>query len=407
MATPILMPALSPTMTHGNLVKWYKKEGDSIKSGMILADIETDKATMEIEAIDEGILGKIIIQEGSQSVPVQSVIAWIVNEGEDASSLDDTNSSTPNNKQPQAAPISTQINLSSAITNTYNNTNRTIASPLARRIAKEHNVDLHNVQGTGPKGRIVQKDIQEVLQSQKIQPGLTKPAAQHQDSGWTDQPVSTMRQVIATRLKQSKQEAPHFYLSIDCNMDRVIQLRKEINKDEQYNISINDFVVLATALTLKNVPALNVEWQENHIRIFHDVNVAVAVSIPGGLVTPVVRHTNHLSLHELSINIKSLATRAREGKLKAADYQGGTITISNLGMYGVSNFQAIINPPQAAILAVGTVEKRPAIKDETVCVANMMTCTLSVDHRAVDGADAAIWFKTFKHYIENPLTMLV
>lgn len=401
MAIAVLMPALSPTMTKGNLVKWHKKEGDKLTSGMILADIETDKATMEIEVVDEGVLGKIIIPEGTMDVSVQAVIALIAEDGEDPSQLtvpDNTPAaSAPTEAKPETTQTTPQV-----VAEPVASGERILASPLARRTAEQRGVDLRTLRGTGPKGRIVQADVLET----KSTPSMTT-RAPRPEGGYVDHPLSGMRQVIAERLTASKREAPHFYLNAECAMDAAVRLRHDINNSNLgLKLSLNDFVIRAVSLALRDVPELNVSWLGNAIRAYHDIHVAVAVSIPGGLVTPVVRNTETLRLRDLSARIKELATAAREGKLRPADFQGGTMTVSNLGMYGVNSFSAIINPPQAAILAVGAVEKRPVVQGNAITVGERMNCTLSVDHRAVDGAVAARWLKAFREYIESPTSLL-
>lgn len=402
MAIAVLMPALSPTMTKGNLVKWHKKEGDKLTSGMILADIETDKATMEIEVVDEGILGKILVSEGTSDVPVQTTIALIAEEGEDPATLVVPDSvpavaTAPEVKQEEASQPATFAEAAPITTS-----ERILASPLAKRTAEQRGIDLRTLRGTGPKGRIVQADVLDAKPTPAAASRAPRP-----NGGYVDQPVSGMRQVIAERLTTSKREAPHFYLNADCAMDAAVRLRHEINSSSLgIKLSINDFVIRAVALALRDVPELNVSWMGSHIRMFHDIHVAVAVSIPGGLVTPVVHNTDTLRLRDVSARIKALALAAREGKLRPADYQGGTVTVSNLGMYGVSSFGAIINPPQAAILAVGAVQKRPVVLGDAISVGECMSCTLSVDHRAVDGADAARWLQAFRGYMESPTSLL-
>lgn len=408
MAIPVLMPALSPTMTKGNLVKWHKKEGDELTSGMVLAEIETDKATMEVEVVDEGILAKILIPEGTDDVAVQSVIAIIAEDGEDPASIEipqDTPAQATATENPEKEPEQTKQEQAQPASNNYNIHNGRIkASPLAKRVAKQNSIDLLAVSGTGPKGRIVHDDVLNAMQNKGSR---TKQALSLEDKGFQDVPVSTMRKVIAERLSQSKQEAPHFYLQAVCDMDAIAKLRKDLqNSSFALKLSFNDFVVRATALALRDVPELNASWMDKHIRTFYDIHVAVAVSIPGGLVTPVVRHTDAKGLQSISKEIKDLAIAARDGKLKPSDYQGGTITVSNLGMYGVNSFQAIINPPQAAILAVGGIEDVPVVKNGSIVVGSRMNCTLSVDHRAVDGADAARWLQAFQTYIHTPALLL-
>lgn len=403
MAISVLMPALSPTMTKGNLVKWHKKEGDKLTSGMILADIETDKATMEIEVVDEGVLGKILIPEGTLNVDVKSVIALIAEDGEDINNLTIPDAPVASLSVEIMAPSSSVVQKveESVLPAVPTSLERVIASPLAKRVAAQKGIDLNTIIGTGPKGRIVHADV---LTANAITPGVKKVKSGQE---WLDVPVSSMRSVIAERLTTSKREAPHFYLNAEINMGAVVQLRHDINNSSAgVKLSINDFVIRAVALALREVPELNVSWMGHAIRTFRDIHIAVAVSIPGGLVTPVVRNADELRLRDLSASIKKLAESARAGQLRVADFQGGTITVSNLGMYGVNSFGAIINPPQAAILAVGAVEKRAVVRDGVIIAADCMNCTLSVDHRAVDGADGARWLKSFQNYLESPTSLL-
>jgi pyruvate dehydrogenase E2 component (dihydrolipoamide acetyltransferase) len=425
MPIEILMPALSPTMTEGNLAKWLKNEGEAVKPGDVIAEIETDKATMEVEAVDEGKLGKILVPAGSQGVKVNQPIALLLEEGEDASALAKAATAAPKPaapaptpapatapapvaSQPAAAP--TPAPVAAAATG-----ERVFASPLARRMAQQAGLDLARVNGSGPHGRIVKADIDAALArgapaAAKPTPAAT-PAAAPPAFGlpaFTEQPHSMMRKVIARRLVESKREAPHFYLTIDCNLDRLLQLRQEINaKREKDKISVNDFVIKASALALKRVPAANASWTETAVRLYQAADVSVAVATPGGLITPIIRSADTKTLSAISAEMKDLAARARENKLKPEEYQGGTFSVSNLGMFGIREFAAVINPPQGAILAVGAGEQRPIVKDNALAIATMMSCTLSVDHRVVDGAIGAEFLAAFKKLVEDPLSMLI
>jgi pyruvate dehydrogenase E2 component (dihydrolipoamide acetyltransferase) len=427
MPIEILMPALSPTMTEGNLAKWLKKEGEPVKPGDVIAEIETDKATMEVEAVDEGKLGKILVPEGSQGVKVNQTIALLLEEGEDASAL--AKSPAPATPKPAAAPAPAPATPSAekaaaaappapkvAAEATGQ---RVFASPLARRMAQQAGVDLSRVNGSGPHGRIVKADIDAALArgvpaapgapAAKPAPGAPPPAVPAVGlPAFTEVPHSMMRKVIARRLTESKRDAPHFYLTIDCNIDRLQQLRQEINaKREKDKISVNDFVIKASALALRQVPASNASWTENAVRLYQAADVSVAVATPGGLITPIIRSADTKTLSVISSEMRDLAARARENKLKPEEYQGGTFSVSNLGMYGIREFAAVINPPQGAILAVGAGEQRPIVKDNALAIATMMTATLSVDHRVVDGVIGAEFLAAFKKLIEDPLTMLI
>jgi pyruvate dehydrogenase E2 component (dihydrolipoamide acetyltransferase) len=432
MPIEILMPALSPTMTEGNLAKWLKNEGEAVKPGDVIAEIETDKATMEVEAVDEGKLGKILVPAGSQGVKVNQPIALLLEEGEDASALAKAGTAAP---KPAAAPApaptpsaapkpaappaasATQAPAAAATPAAAASGERVFASPLARRMAQQAGLDLARVNGSGPHGRIVKADIDAALArgvpagppAAKPTPGAPPPAPPAAGlPAFTEVPHSMMRKVIARRLVESKREAPHFYLTIDCNIERLLQLRQEINaKREKDKISVNDFVIKAAALALKRVPAANASWTETAARLYQAADVSVAVATPGGLITPIIRSAETKSLSAISAEMKDLAARAREGKLKPEEYQGGTFSVSNLGMFGIREFAAVINPPQGAILAVGAGEQRPIVKDNALAIATMMSCTLSVDHRVVDGAIGAEYLAAFKKLIEDPLNMLI
>ncbi|MEI7805434.1 MAG: pyruvate dehydrogenase complex dihydrolipoamide acetyltransferase [Hyphomicrobiales bacterium] len=431
MPTNILMPALSPTMEKGNLARWLKKEGDRIKSGDIIAEIETDKATMEYEAVDEGILAKIVVPEGTQDVAVNSVIAVLAADGEDvkaaASAASKAKAPEPA-KQPAAAspkPQMLQPSATQTMASAPSGGSRVFSSPLARRIAKDAGVDLARVQGSGPHGRVVARDIDSAKSGGGMRaPGMTAMAqmpsddkirAVFADGSYEFVPHDTMRKVIAQRLVLSKQTIPHFYLNLDCDIGRLMAAREEINasapKDKDgkpaYKLSVNDFVIKALALALQRVPDSNVTWTEGGMLKHKHSDVGVAVAIPGGLITPVVRQAEAKSLSVISNEMKDYAARARARKLKPEEYQGGSTAVSNLGMYGIKDFAAVINPPQATILAVGVGEEHAVVRNGQLAVANIMSVTLSCDHRAVDGALGAEMLGVFKSLIENPVMMVV
>ncbi len=426
MTIEILMPALSPTMTEGNLAKWHVGEGDRINAGDILAEIETDKATMEIEAVEEGVLGRILVAEGSEGIAVNAPIALLLEEGEDAAALDAVSTteipgpSAPPAAAPTAsAPVATATPQAPA---TVEKGDRVFASPLARRMAKQAGLALDAITGSGPHGRIVKQDIEAALEGGVGAPSAaplpaSAPAAPAVETpgepAYVEVPHSAMRKVIARRLSESKRDAPHFYLTVDCDIDALLATRKELNGrspaegPEAYKISLNDFIIRAAALALRKVPAANASWTESAIRLYQAADISVAVAVPDGLITPVIRHADGKGLAEISREMKDLAARARAGKLMPEEYQGGTFTISNLGMFGIKQFAAVINPPQGAILAVGAGEARPLVKDGALAVATMMSCTLSIDHRVVDGTAGAEFMAAFKALIEDPLTMLL
>ncbi len=403
----ILMPALSPTMSEGKLAKWLKREGDAVASGDAVAEIETDKATMEVEVFDDGVLGKILVAAGTEGVAVNTPIAVILEEGEDALAIGapppppqpPPKSPLP---QPQAAAAPPSREESGRARN-----GRVFASPLARRLAHEAGLDLTAIAGSGPRRRIVKRDIE--MAREKALSGVV---AAVPGQAYTEVPHTTMRKVIAKRLTEAKRAIPHFYLTADCRVDKLLEMRKVINAkapegEGAYKLSLNDFVVKAVALALKEVPEANASWNDDAVRLYNSADIAIAVATPGGLITPVVRAADAKGLVEISNEIKDLAARAREGKLAPEEYRGGGFTISNLGMYGIKEFSAIINPPQSCILAVGAAERRPVAVGEALGVATVMTCTLSVDHRSVDGAVAANFLAAFKGYAEEPLTMLL
>ncbi|AFX98909.1 pyruvate dehydrogenase complex dihydrolipoamide acetyltransferase [Candidatus Endolissoclinum faulkneri L2] len=420
MPIPITMPALSPTMTEGNLAKWMVKEGDTVSAGEVIVEIETDKATMEVEAVDDGILGKIVVDSGTSGVAVNAVIAYLLEEGESIANI-------PTEKQ--LSPIlddekdfKEHLLLSNACSTAQdafnpitNNDKRVFASPLARRLAKQTEVNLSNIIGTGPKGRIVKNDVENVIAILPPKDILCESSTKQSSSfiqpnvpDYNEITNTTMRKVIAKRLVESKRCAPHFYLTIDCEIDELLRVRKELNaKSNDYKISLNDLLIRAVAIALRHTPNANSVWTDDAIRVYRQIDIAVAVAIKGGLITPVIRDVGSKGLVEISSLMKDLITRARDNKLLPEEYQGGTFSISNLGMFGIKDFAAVINPPQAAIMAVGTAEERPVVKDGKLGIATVMSCTLSADHRVIDGAVAADFLNTFRRLIENPLTMLL
>jgi pyruvate dehydrogenase E2 component (dihydrolipoamide acetyltransferase) len=431
MPIEILMPALSPTMTEGNVTKWLKKEGDEVHSGDVLAEIETDKATMEFEAVDDGRLGKILVPEGAEGIKVNQPIAVLLGEGEDASALDKI---AEKPAQPAAAPMSVatgaQPEPRPAPGRTGNGDGRIFASPLARRMAQQAGLDLAAITGSGPQGRVVKADIEAALSAGRgpRAPAVVRPAVQPQppptaaptqltkegvlalagNPPYTERPLTAMRRVIARRLTESKQTVPHFYLTVDCEIDELLKFRAELNgKSDAYRISVNDFVIRAAALALRQVPAANASWSDEAILLWDTVDIAVAVALDDGLITPIVKNADRKGLATIAKETKDLAARARAGKLKLQEFQGGTFSISNLGMFGVRDFAAVINPPHGGILAVGAGEQRPVVKNGALAIATVMSCTLSCDHRAVDGAVGAQFLAAFKKLVEDPLTMLL
>ena len=440
MPTNILMPALSPTMTEGRLAKWLKKEGDEVKAGDVIAEIETDKATMEVEAVDEGLLRKILVPAGTDGVPVNTPIALLLGEGEDPSAAPPpapapkaaaapkspvpTAAPTPSAPPAKQAPAMPPAPLSAAA-----KSERVFASPLARRIAADARVDLKSIAGSGPHGRIVKADVETAkshppaarLAAAPVAPkvGAIGPAPAQSAAGVAGGiahhvvPHTSMRRAIARRLTESKQQVPHFYLMLDCEIDSLLKLRTDLNAkasekgEGTYKLSVNDFVIRASAAALRKVPAANAAWSDEGMVMFDAVDISVAVAIPGGLITPIIRNADIKGLAAISNEMKSLAAKAREGKLKLEEFQGGTFSISNLGMFGIKDFAAVINPPQGAILAVGAGEQRPVIKAGALGIATIMSVTLSVDHRAVDGAVGAEYLAAFKKLIEDPITLLL
>jgi pyruvate dehydrogenase E2 component (dihydrolipoamide acetyltransferase) len=452
MPVNILMPALSPTMEKGNLSKWLKKEGDKVKAGDVIAEIETDKATMEYESIDDGVLAKIVVPEGTQDVSVNALIAVLAQEGEDpkAAAAAAGKSAAPAAGKPADSPAKPASTPSpspqpSAVrgegaspasspppTPAPHDGNRVFASPLARRLAKSAGIDLARIPGSGPHGRVIARDV-EVAKSgggprtASAAPGaVAAPAvapsmsdqqirALYEDGSYEVIPHDGMRRTIAQRLTASVQTIPHFYLTIDCNIGKLLDAREEINatapKDKDgkpaYKLSVNDFVIKALALALQRVPDANVSWTDGGMLKHKHSDVGVAVAMPGGLITPVIRNAETKSLSAISNEMKDFAVRARARKLKPHEYQGGTTAVSNLGMYGIKDFTAVINPPHATILAVGVGEERAIVKNGKIEAAQIMSVTMSCDHRAVDGALGAQLIGAFKTLIENPVMMVV
>ena len=416
----IQMPALSPTMEEGTLAKWLVKEGDTVESGDVMAEIETDKATMEFEAVDEGVIGKIIVPEGSTGIKVNEIIAILLEDGEDSSDIETNDAENKQDvvdiiKNDEKIPV-----VKSEKTGLSSSKERIFATPLARRIAKSTNVDLANIKGSGPYGRIVKADVQSnnVNASEKtpitqITSSVTSESIKtmYKDREFAEIPLDGMRKVIANRLTEAKQTIPHFYLRKSVNLDKLLIVRSEMNTgliDQGIKISVNDFIIKASSLALQDIPQANVVWAQDRILQMTSSDVAVAVSVEGGLYTPVIFDSEKKTLSSLSLEIKDLASRARDKKLLPNEYQGGSFAISNLGMMGIENFDAVINPPHGSILAVGAGTKKPIVKEDgTISVATIMSLTLSVDHRAIDGALGAEFLAKITNYLENPLTMLV
>ncbi|WP_193178193.1 pyruvate dehydrogenase complex dihydrolipoamide acetyltransferase [Oricola nitratireducens] len=451
----ITMPALSPTMEEGNLAKWLVKEGDTVASGDVIAEIETDKATMEVEAVDEGTVAKIVVPAGTDGVKVNAVIAILAGEGEDVSEAaasggaapaksettaeSKAETPAPSKEEPKPAPAPLKAALTPTVPDDVKagpaptkDGERVFASPLARRIAKAEGIDITAVGGSGPHGRIVKRDVEAAIAGGAKAPAAAEKAPAAAPAAMPAGPSTeavlklfeegsyelvkhdNMRKTIAKRLQESKQTIPHFYVSIDCELDALLKLRSELNsaaprKDDRaaYKLSVNDMVIKALALALRDVPDANVSWTDEAMVKHKHADVGVAVSIPGGLITPIIRQAEMKPLSVISNEMKDLGKRAKERKLQPQEYQGGTTSVSNMGMMGVKNFAAVINPPHATILAVGAGEQRPVVKDGALAIAQVMTVTLSTDHRCVDGALGAELLGAFKGYIENPMSMLV
>ena len=458
MPIQLLMPALSPTMTEGNLAKWHKKEGDSVKAGDVIAEIETDKATMEFEAIDNGTLGKILVPEGTEGVAVNQPIAILLEEGEDKSAL----VQVPKSPMAKAAPMTdakpapadakpipaqapapskppaqttsspqgrddeTRAKIASPPQiegGSGEGSRRVFVSPLARRLAEQTKLDLRAIIGTGPHGRIVQHDVEAAIKHgptrvSSAPTGAALPVAGARlskdqivalagNAPYTEVPMTGMRRTIARRMAEAKSTVPHFYLTIDCEIDGVMKARADIADQASIKLSVNDFVIKAVALALRRVPAANASYSDEALLRWDEVNIAVAVALDDGLITPIVKNADQKRLPAISAEMKDLGLRARAGKLKLNEFQGGTFSISNLGMYGIKDFAAVINPPHGCILAVGAGEQRPVVKNGALAIAMVMSCTLACDHRVVDGAVGAQFLAEFKKIIERPTLMML
>ncbi|QJT94530.1 pyruvate dehydrogenase complex dihydrolipoamide acetyltransferase [Wolbachia endosymbiont of Diaphorina citri] len=415
MPIEILMPALSPTMskTGGKIVKWCKKEQDKVEIGDVIAEIETDKAIMEFESVDEGVLAKILVSEGTSGVPVNQLIALMLEEGEDKSTLDLASAINTKVEKEVEADFSVSSNPSISSSSSMSSQcvtlgskkedraieNRIKVSPLAKKIAQNEGIDIKRLKGTGPYGRVIKADVLEFLDQ-------TKSYERFEENITVE--VSNMRQVIAQRLVESKQNIPHFYLTVDCHVDKLISLKNEVNSANENNkVTINDLIIKAVAFSMKKFPDINSSWVDTKIVRYSNIDISIAVALEDGLITPIVKNADEKSVLSISKEVKDLVSRARSGKLKPEEFQGGGFTISNLGMFGIKTFSAIINPPQSCIMAVGESKKQPVVIGEKIEIAEIMTVTLSVDHRAVDGALGAKFLNAFKYYIENPTVMLL
>ena len=441
MAVAILMPSLSPTMTEGNLAKWCKNVGDEIKSGDIIAEVETDKATMEIEAIDEGVLEKVLFDDGAEGISVNSLIAVLRNKNDtdkevkelldehniEEKDLKKTNlnediTEVNNKSKPQEIiPVekekieekSIEINANEVsnssekvlLEKNFVDDSRIAISPLAKRMAFQNNIDITLITGSGPRGRIIKEDISNFINSNN---GLNKYTNTIVKKNIRKK-ASSMRKVIAERLSYSKKEVPHFYLSIDCNVDDLVKGRELINKDldSESKISINDIIIKALGMSLSNIPDANCSWDNGEINYFGSVDISVAIAVEGGLFTPILKNVEQLNLREISNKMKDFVSRANSGKLLPKEYEGGNFSLSNLGMFGIDSFSAIINPPQSGILAIGSITKKPLVINNEIKITSCMTCKLSGDHRVIDGAVGAKLLKEFKSIIENPIKMIV
>ena len=417
MPIAIKMPALSPTMEEGTLAKWLVKVGDKVSSGDIMAEIETDKATMEFESIDEGVVADIAVAEGTEGVKVGTVIATLAEEGEDVAAAKASGGAkeaapapAPAPAAKEAAPAPAPVLAPAPAMAKAATGDRVIASPLAKRIAADEGIDLASVKGSGPNGRIVKADVEGATPSARPQPGEGRAmAAQPGATPYVEEKLSGMRKTIARRLTESKQTIPHIYLTVDIQLDKLLKLRADINDalaSQGVKVSVNDMLIKALAKSLLAVPACNVQFAGDTLLKFSRADISVAVSIEGGLITPIVADAGSKSLSAIASEMKDLAGRAREGKLAPHEYQGGTASLSNMGMYGIKQFEAIINPPQAMIMAIGAGEKRPYVVQDALQIATVMSATGSLDHRAIDGADGAELMKAFKELCEKPLGLL-
>lgn len=448
MPIEILMPALSPTMEEGTLTKWLVNEGDTVNSGDVLAEIETDKATMEIEAVEEGKIAKILVGEGTKAVKVNAPIAVLLEDGEEDSALDgyvpasikpatgsaengpiENVQEQPSNRQNVSGTTEARANTDQDRNVDHDKTGRIKASPLARRIAKEKRLDLSTIQGSGPNGRIIKADVisaqsapaipempQQIHAPTSTEVGALRAGSAAdlekmgiQPGSYTLEPLDGMRRVIAERLTMSARDIPHFPLNIDCEIDELLRMRKQLNAQapEGIKISVNDMLIRACAIALKKVPKANASFTPDGIAYHHHADISVAVSIDGGLITPIIREAENKGLSLISEEMKDLASRAKARKLLPQEYQGGTFSISNLGMFGIKSFQSILNPPQGMILSVGNGEPRAVVRDGELKIATIMTVTLACDHRVVDGVLGATWLAEFKKLVEQPITMML
>jgi len=416
MSIDILMPALSPTMEEGTLSKWLIKEGDQVVSGDLIAEIETDKATMEVESIEDGTVGKLLVQEGEEGIKVNSPIAILLFDGETISDHKKNDDVKEVKKEllkidlfedeiPTTSKVTSIDDYEDQVIDKKLNSKRIFATPLAKRLAKQKDIDLYLVSGSGPNGRILKSDI-ESLNDRKENIIINNSIDIKKFEIIKN---SMMRKTIADRLVKSKNEAPHFYLSIDCNIDELLKIRSSINSksNDKYKISVNDMIIKAASASLLKVPHANASWESENTKYYNTTDISVAVAIEGGLITPIIKDVQLKGLKDISDDMKILAAKAKEGKLLPEEYIGGSFSISNLGMYGIKEFSAVINPPQGAILAVGAGEKRAIVINDSITIATMMTVTLSCDHRVVDGAVGAEYLSVFKEYIEDPSLMLL
>jgi pyruvate dehydrogenase E2 component (dihydrolipoamide acetyltransferase) len=436
MPIQVLMPALSPTMTEGSLAKWHKKEGDTVKAGDILAEIETDKATMEFEAVDEGTLGRILVPEGTKGVLVNQPIAVILGEGESAGDIAKAPAAPPKAAasapaaQPVPKPVSAPAAANAAAPKPAPEpppargaaaqspargpafARRVFVSPLARRLAERSNIDLSRLAGSGPHGRIVKADVEAAMTrgpaaAAEITYPKAKIVAEAGNIAFTEVPHTNMRRVIAKRMTESKRNVPHYYLTVDCDIDALMKARADLADAKGLKLSVNDFVIRAAALALKQYPKANASYSDDAILRWSQVDIAVAVALEDGLITPIIKKADEKSVAAISAEMKDLGLRARAGKLKLTEFQGGTFSLSNLGMFGIREFTAVINPPQSCILAVGVGEKRAVVKHDQLAIATIMSCTLACDHRVLDGAEGSQWLQIFKKLIEEPAALLV
>jgi len=436
MPIQVLMPALSPTMTEGSLAKWHKKEGDTVKAGDILAEIETDKATMEFEAVDEGTLGRILVPEGTKGVLVNQPIAVILGEGESAGDIAKAPAAPPKAaaSAPAAQPVPKPVSAPAAANAAAPKpapapppargaatqspargpafARRVFVSPLARRLAERSNIDLSRLAGSGPHGRIVKADVEAAMTRGPAAPAeITYPkakvVAEAGNIAFTEVPHTNMRRVIAKRMTESKRNVPHYYLTVDCDIDALMKARADLADAKGLKLSVNDFVIRAAALALKQYPKANASYSDDAILRWSQVDIAVAVALEDGLITPIIKKADEKSVAAISAEMKDLGLRARAGKLKLTEFQGGTFSLSNLGMFGIREFTAVINPPQSCILAVGVGEKRAVVKHDQLAIATIMSCTLACDHRVLDGAEGSQWLQIFKKLIEEPAALLV